>query len=133
MCNDCHTYYGSKSTDNSLELDKPQHSNNSNDKVSTRLVSEALANAMSSAVNYSKNAITDATRPSYWVSDYQITHCHQCKNEFKPVAIKHHCRSCGEGFCDDCSSHKACVPSRGWDSPVRVCDHCYKKLITKSS
>ena len=135
VCNDCHAYYRNKSTSNSLELDKQQSTgySNSGEKVSTRLVGEALANAMSSAVNYSKNAIIDATRPNYWVPDYRITQCHQCKVEFKPAAIKHHCRACGEGFCDDCSSHKACVPARGWDSPVRVCDHCYKKLNSKSS
>ena len=132
VCNDCHAYYGSNSTSNSSELDKQQSasSNNSGGKVSTRLVGEALANAMSSAVNYSKNAITDVTRPNYWIPDHQITHCHQCKKEFKPAAIKHHCRACGQGFCDDCSSHNACVPSRGWDNPVRVCDHCYRKLTS---
>ena len=40
----------------------------------------------------------------------------------------HHCRACGEGFCDDCSERCAPVPERGWgDSPVRVCDHCYEE------
>jgi len=115
---------------NSLETDQQQsvtHTNSGNN-VSTRLVGEALANAVSSAVNYSKSAITDATRPNYWIPDHHITHCHQCKNEFKPTAIKHHCRSCGQGFCNNCSSQKVCVPSRGWDTPVRVCDHCYRKL-----
>ena len=133
VCNDCHTYYRSKSTNNNGESDKQQSLNHSysSGKVSTRLVSEALANAMSSAVNYSKNAITDATRPSYWVPDCHITHCHQCKKKFTQAAIKHHCRNCGQGFCDDCSSRKARVPSRGWDSPVRVCDCCYNKLISK--
>lgn len=41
---------------------------------------------------------------------------------------KHHCRSCGEGFCHPCSSHRMPVPERGWGSgPVRVCKACYRQ------
>lgn len=41
---------------------------------------------------------------------------------------KHHCRSCGEGFCHPCSSHRMPVPERGWGSgPVRVCKACYQQ------
>ena len=40
----------------------------------------------------------------------------------------HHCRSCGQGFCDECSSKKKPVPERGWGAePVRVCDNCFLK------
>lgn len=46
---------------------------------------------------------------------------------------KHHCRDCGEGFCENCSSMKKCVPSRDWYSPVRVCDTCYLKETNNSS
>lgn len=39
---------------------------------------------------------------------------------------KHHCRACGHGFCDECSSKKKPVPERGWgQDPVRVCDECF--------
>lgn len=41
---------------------------------------------------------------------------------------KHHCRSCGEGFCHPCSSLRMPVPERGWGSgPVRVCKTCYQQ------
>lgn len=38
---------------------------------------------------------------------------------------KHHCRACGEGFCEECSNYYRAVPERGWGStPVRVCKNC---------
>lgn len=51
--------------------------------------------------------------------------CGQCKREFDSSRTKHHCRACGGGFCEQCSSHSMPVPQRGWgNSPVRVCDSC---------
>lgn len=131
VCNKCHAQYTSNSDETKEKTPKTTPSDGS-DKVSSRYMGEALASAVTSAIVYSKGAITDATRPSYWVPDYQITKCYKCKSEFKSNSVKHHCRACGQGFCDDCSSRKACVPLRGWDSPVRVCDSCYKKLSSQS-
>jgi len=51
--------------------------------------------------------------------------CFACKEVFPDSATKHHCRNCGEGFCDNCSSNSAAVPHHGWFDPVRVCDACY--------
>lgn len=52
--------------------------------------------------------------------------CHKCSQEFQPNTTKHHCRACGEGFCDACSSKSRPVPERGWGpAPVRVCDACF--------
>ncbi|KAA8583197.1 hypothetical protein FQN60_015743 [Etheostoma spectabile] len=52
--------------------------------------------------------------------------CHKCGEEFQPNDTKHHCRACGEGFCDPCSSKTRPVPERGWGlAPVRVCDACF--------
>uniref|UniRef100_A0AAV2JC79 FYVE-type domain-containing protein n=1 Tax=Knipowitschia caucasica TaxID=637954 RepID=A0AAV2JC79_KNICA len=52
--------------------------------------------------------------------------CHKCHEVFQGNDTKHHCRACGEGFCDGCSSKAAPVPERGWGlAPVRVCDVCY--------
>lgn len=44
---------------------------------------------------------------------------------------RHHCRSCGQGVCDNCSEGRHPVPERGWPTEVRVCDDCYKKLTTE--
>lgn len=71
--------------------------------------------------------VKDAARPAYWVPDHEILHCHNCRKEFSIKLSKHHCRACGQGFCDDCSHDRRAVPSRGWDHPVRVCFNCNKK------
>ena len=54
--------------------------------------------------------------------------CGDCKKQFTQRETKHHCRACGEGFCDGCCSKSMPVPWRGWGSvPVKVCTACYNK------
>ncbi|KAG7240303.1 hypothetical protein INR49_027114, partial [Caranx melampygus] len=70
--------------------------------------------------------LTDQIAPTYWKPNSLILQCHKCAEEFQPNDTKHHCRSCGEGFCDACSSKTRPVPERGWGlAPVRVCDACF--------
>ncbi|KAM9356083.1 zinc finger FYVE domain-containing protein 1 isoform 1-T2 [Pholidichthys leucotaenia] len=74
--------------------------------------------------------LTDQIAPAYWKPNSLILKCHKCGEEFQPNDTKHHCRACGEGFCDACSSQTRPVPERGWGlAPVRVCDDCFHKGI----
>ncbi|KAF8767342.1 Zinc finger FYVE domain-containing protein 1 [Argiope bruennichi] len=96
-------------------------------EVTVRKIGEAVhttLGTMASAVSYPLGFIKDSARPSYWVPDHELTHCHVCKTEFGPKVSKHHCRACGEGVCQDCSKSRKPVHSRGWNYPVRVCDTC---------
>ncbi|XP_054726545.1 protein RUFY3 isoform X2 [Anastrepha obliqua] len=63
-----------------------------------------------------------------WAPDSIATHCTACKKEFSLTRRKHHCRSCGEIFCNSCSEHTLALPvDQGQlGKPVRVCDHCYE-------
>lgn len=57
--------------------------------------------------------------------------CHGCKTNFEKTGLhKHHCRGCGEGFCNPCSLNQIPVPARGWTYPVRVCNSC-KEILSK--
>lgn len=99
----------------------------SESNVRARYVGEAVQSAvglLTGAISYPKGAIVESARPDYWVPDAKIKYCYKCKEEFGPSDSKHHCRVCGEGFCGKCSSHQRPVPSRGWESQVRVCDLC---------
>ena len=50
---------------------------------------------------------------------------------FESHESKHHCRACGEGFCDACSSYEKPVPEKGWGNiPVKVCRDCYRQSPT---
>lgn len=72
--------------------------------------------------------VTDQVAPPYWRPNTEITACHDCRKVFEEAERKHHCRSCGEGFCHPCSSQRMPVPERGWGSgPVRVCKKCYQQ------
>ncbi|XP_060744225.1 zinc finger FYVE domain-containing protein 1 isoform X2 [Tachysurus vachellii] len=72
--------------------------------------------------------ITDQVAPPYWRPNTEITECHGCKRMFEEVERKHHCRACGEGFCQACSTRSMPVPERGWGkNPVRVCDSCHQR------
>lgn len=74
------------------------------------------------------NWITDQVAPDYWIPNSEITACKVCRHVFADGETKHHCRACGGGVCDACSTYKKPVPERGWgQTPVRVCDRCFGK------
>lgn len=63
-----------------------------------------------------------------WVDGNQ---CFRCRAEFSFFKRKHHCRACGQIFCDSCSSHQMYLPQFGIEKNVRVCDNCYEKQSSK--
>jgi hypothetical protein len=71
-------------------------------------------------------------RPPKWIPDSERNSCALCKKAFTMLTWKHHCRQCGDIFCDACSRHTkhvtlpAARDSNKERQPVRVCDTCYK-------
>uniref|UniRef100_A0A224YWL4 Early endosome antigen 1 n=1 Tax=Rhipicephalus zambeziensis TaxID=60191 RepID=A0A224YWL4_9ACAR len=61
-----------------------------------------------------------------WADDSQVTHCTGCEKLFTVTIRKHHCRNCGNIFCNECSAKSAATASSR--KPVRVCDNCYSEL-----
>ncbi|GMT23393.1 hypothetical protein PFISCL1PPCAC_14690, partial [Pristionchus fissidentatus] len=55
--------------------------------------------------------------------------CYRCRTEFGMFTRKHHCRACGQIFCDPCSSKNMALPLLGIEKPVRVCDSCSEKGV----
>lgn len=104
-----------------------------NDRLTARMVGEVLHNSFSKlalVVDYPREKITNAARPSYWIADADIVTCACCSYKFRVVDSKHHCRACGKGVCGKCSKRKCAVPSKGWDYPVRVCDQCVEEMTS---
>ena len=98
--------------------------------VTARYVGEMMHSAVgmvTGALTYPRDVIVESARPVYWVPDAEMKRCRKCKLEFSSRESKHHCRACGKGFCEQCSSQRCAVPSRGWDYAVRVCDACAKR------
>lgn len=75
-----------------------------------------------------------------WTADSQRPQCHGCNKDFSPIRWQHHCRSCGEIFCDDCSKGRTVVgiPATEPGKPVvdlsngsvRVCAPCLNQINT---
>ncbi|CAF0973189.1 unnamed protein product [Rotaria sp. Silwood1] len=64
-----------------------------------------------------------------WLNDDDINACMKCNQTFSVTQRKHHCRNCGNIFCDSCSSKTAIVAASS-KKPQRVCDQCYKDLTS---
>ncbi|UJR21600.1 hypothetical protein I4U23_024682 [Adineta vaga] len=64
-----------------------------------------------------------------WLDDDDVHGCMKCNQTFSVTQRKHHCRSCGNIFCDSCSAKTAIVAATS-KKPQRVCDQCYKDLTS---
>jgi len=101
-------------------------------EVQVRRVGETVYGTVSSlatALEFPISVLKDSARPEYWVPDAEISSCGVCDKSIgssspPPSQRVHHCRQCGRGVCAGCSATRRPVPSRGWDTPVRVCDDC---------
>ena len=99
-------------------------------------LSSTVSSLSSAAPSKSVSAwMADRIAPSYWRPNADITNCHLCDKRLDiPNQKIHHCRACGEGFCDQCSDYKRAVPDRGWGhEPVRVCRNCYGPRASKTN
>ncbi|XP_069754690.1 RUN and FYVE domain-containing protein 1-like isoform X5 [Narcine bancroftii] len=72
-----------------------------------------------------------ALKGNAWLKDDEATSCKQCEKEFSISRRKHHCRNCGDIFCNNCSSNELALPS--YPKPVRVCDGCHTILLQRYS
>ncbi|XP_064285770.1 RUN and FYVE domain-containing protein 2 isoform X4 [Passer domesticus] len=98
---------------------------------------EAALQELASKLSESKLKIEDikeankALQGQVWLKDKEATHCKLCEKEFSLSKRKHHCRNCGEIFCNACSDNELPLPSS--PKPVRVCDSCHAILIQRCS
>lgn len=66
---------------------------------------------------------------SQWIDSKQAKTCALCQQAFSVTRRKHHCRLCGNVFCQTCSDNKMELASSA--KPVRVCDTCHAFLLAK--
>lgn len=68
--------------------------------------------------------------PPRWVPDLATTRCINCRSEFDWINRRHHCRHCGQVFCERCTNQKLLLPPEfGYRDPERVCVPCHDQLF----
>lgn len=75
--------------------------------------------------------VNKALKGHAWLKDDEATQCKQCQKDFSISRRKHHCRNCGDIYCNSCSSNELALPS--YPRPVRVCDMCHSLLLQRSN
>ncbi|ORY00573.1 ubiquitin binding protein [Basidiobolus meristosporus CBS 931.73] len=91
-------------------------------QVYRQLEAEGFSFPKNSKVN--PTLFDTATAPEWSDSDV----CMRCRVPFTMTNRKHHCRNCGQTFCQQCSSNSMPLPHFGIHEDVRVCHGCYPKL-----
>uniref|UniRef100_A0A3B4AQD8 FYVE-type domain-containing protein n=1 Tax=Periophthalmus magnuspinnatus TaxID=409849 RepID=A0A3B4AQD8_9GOBI len=64
----------------------------------------------------------------HWVKDEGVDSCSGCTVRFSLTERRHHCRNCGQLFCQKCSRFQSEIKRLKISSPVRVCQNCYYNL-----
>ncbi|XP_071954048.1 WD repeat and FYVE domain-containing protein 3-like isoform X2 [Antedon mediterranea] len=64
----------------------------------------------------------------HWVKDELGEKCNQCGVKFTLTERRHHCRDCGNIFCQKCSRYESVIPRLRIVKMVRVCQTCYSRL-----
>jgi len=67
----------------------------------------------------------------HWVPDEAVTSCKGCGTDFGAFIRRHHCRNCGDIFCDKCTQGRAALTADKDAQPVRVCDRCLAEVTQR--
>ncbi|CAF4506664.1 unnamed protein product, partial [Rotaria magnacalcarata] len=76
--------------------------------------------------------VANQVAPSYWVPNKDVQECSSCKLVFGYNHSKHHCRACGNVFCDTCTTHRAIVLLVDIKTPKRVCNECFERIQSET-
>ncbi|KAK4490258.1 hypothetical protein RD792_000920 [Penstemon davidsonii] len=69
----------------------------------------------------------------HWVPDDAVTKCTACGTDFNAFVRKHHCRNCGDIFCDKCTHGRTALTADENAPVVRVCDRCLAEVSRRLS
>jgi hypothetical protein len=66
--------------------------------------------------------------PRPWMPDELVNRCHSCDLNFTAVRRRHHCRVCGQIFCNACSDNYLDRSLMGFEGHevIRVCNFCLR-------
>lgn len=67
----------------------------------------------------------------HWVPDEAAAKCTSCGTDFGAFLRRHHCRNCGDIFCDKCTHGRIALTAEENAQPVRVCDRCMAEVTQR--
>ncbi|KAG5018207.1 hypothetical protein JHK87_014062 [Glycine soja] len=68
---------------------------------------------------------------SHHVPDEAVSKCTACGTDFGAFVRRHHCRNCGDIFCDKCTHGRIALTADENAQPVRVCDRCMAEVTQR--
>ncbi|ESQ34786.1 hypothetical protein EUTSA_v10007122mg [Eutrema salsugineum] len=69
----------------------------------------------------------------HWVPDEAVSKCTSCGSDFGAFMRRHHCRNCGDVFCDKCTQGRIALTAEENAPQVRVCDRCMAEVSQRLS
>jgi hypothetical protein len=67
-----------------------------------------------------------------WVNDKLCHNCHNCRAPFTLFRRKHHCRACGQVFCEVCCSEQRILIAYSGHTTQRCCLPCSREIDGQS-
>lgn len=120
--------FTSNSSGGSWSTSEPGNTNNNHHHQQSNQIHPSSTSAeTSNNLNNTANQ-RDSTRrllPPIWVPDEMVSACILCDSQFTLIRRRHHCRNCGNIYCNSCCNYFVPLAHYGFPKPVRVCSICY--------
>ncbi|XP_009612727.1 protein FREE1-like [Nicotiana tomentosiformis] len=114
----------------SIQIKEIGESNKPSDSIKG---SEQAAEKKKSFVDLMKLMRPLNEEKDFWVPDEAVRKCTGCGTDFSAFNRKHHCRNCGDIFCDKCTQGRVALTADEDALPVRVCDRCMAEVTQRLS
>jgi hypothetical protein len=89
-----------------------------------------------------RQAVSSFFGEAKWQKDSEVHTCHECHTKFGVFTRKHHCRNCGNIFCNKCTTKRITMsnpltekgtPAVGEVKDCRVCNVCHELLSKRKA
>lgn len=108
-------------------VDDKSSGNNSDTSKASDQLTEKRRSSLADWVTLKK----PVEEKQHWVPDEAVTSCKGCGTDFGAFIRRHHCRNCGDIFCDKCTQGRAALTADKDAQPVRVCDSCLAEVTQR--
>lgn len=130
--------YESKSTVTAIPIrnalnNNRQHYWDNEDAISMKSGSSSMTASLSRSFLFgfyhnskkNKDHTKGVISKEYWMKDDSAKECFTCGKTFNTFRRRHHCRICGQIFCNSCTLS---IPGErfGYTGTMRVCNNCYE-------